>query len=207
MTPAFSIRQAEPVEASTVARLHGDAIPTAFLTSLGTKVLTQVYRAMIASPRAVLLVAVDEGQRILGFVGGTTSVRDFYLDFAMSRYAWYVAWSLLTSHGRHILPLWSRALETLRYPFRKNTTPADLPSAELLSIAVVEEVRGTRVAVKLMEALKCYFKQCGVSEFKVVVGAENLRACRYYEKMGGRLIAQIEVHRGGISHVYGYEID
>jgi len=193
---------ANPEQVMAVAWLHLEAIPTAFLSSLGTGVLSYLYRGMSESLHATLLVAVDSKQQVVGFVSGTDSVQSFYMDFIRSRFAWRVGWSLLISAGRYSPFLVSRIFETLRYPFRKKVTPTDLPTAELLSIAITEEWRGTSVATQLMEALKNDFKQRGVQQFKVVVGKDNLRACRYYEKMGGKLAAEIEVHQGEPSCVY-----
>jgi len=49
------------------------------------------------------------------------------------------------------------------------------------------------------------FSGPGVNRFKVAGGAENKRACRFYEKNGGILANQIEVHRGEQSNVYLFE--
>jgi len=48
-------------------------------------------------------------------------------------------------------------------------------------------------------------KGLGVNRFKVVAGAENKQACRFYEKNGEMLVKQIEVHRGELSNVYVFD--
>ena len=202
-----SVRAAILSDATAVAQLHKTAIPTAFLSSLRTDVLANIYRSMSGSPHATLAVAADGSQQVVGFVSGANSVKAFYLDFIRSRFAWKAGWSFLISAQRHIPSLALRAFETVQYPFRKKATATDLPSAELLSIAVDEQWRGTPVAAQLMEALKHDFRQCDEQQFKVVVGEGNLRARRYYEKMGGQLAARIEVHQGNTSCVYIFSVE
>ena len=77
--------------------------------------------------------------------------------------------------------------------------------AELLSIVVKKEKWGSGMAKKLLEGLKEKFFVQGLKQFKVVVGVENIRACRFYENSGGKLVKRIEVHRGEMSNVYVFE--
>jgi ribosomal protein S18 acetylase RimI-like enzyme len=87
--------------------------------------------------------------------------------------------------------------ETLLYPLtRRRHTEILLPEAELLSIAVSESHRATPVAAALYRALMEQFQARGEKAFQITVGAELQRAIRFYEKMGARQAARIEVHRG-----------
>ena len=45
----------------------------------------------------------------------------------------------------------------------------------------------------------------GIKRLKVAVSGDNKRACRLYEKAGGTLLRQIEVHRGENSNVYVFD--
>ena len=77
-----------------------------------------------------------------------------------------------------------------------------LPKAELLSIAVRSHIRGMGVSQKLAAALFDECKKRGVQRIKVVVGIENIRANKFYEKVGFELYSNIEVHEAEMSNVY-----
>ena len=81
-----------------------------------------------------------------------------------------------------------------------------MPKAELLSIVVNETYRGKGISQKLFARLVEEFKKRGSEQFKVTVGSNVKPACRFYEKMGGILHAEIEVHKGEKSRVYVWEI-
>jgi len=85
--------------------------------------------------------------------------------------------------------------------------PDSLPKAELISIVVDEEKRSRGIAKDLLEALNHEFLLQGIKQFKVYVGVENKRACRFYEKLGGRFTKKIEVHQGQLSNVYVFNAD
>ena len=99
--------------------------------------------------------------------------------------------------------IFKKIFETLLYPVKKDS---DLPKAELLSIVVDETYRGKGISQRLFNKLTEEFKKDGIEKFKVVVGSNLLPACRFYEKMGGILHLEIEVHKGEKSRVYVWEI-
>jgi len=187
------VRRARASDAAALARLHRSEMPDAFLPMLGQGFLRQLYRAIAADPSAVAVVA-EEGGRVVGFAAAVPSVRDFYRRFYRTRgpFAGLVALPRLASPG-----VMRRVLETARYP-----TEADrLPDAELLSIAVDEAHRsrglGRELARRAVEGLAGR----GVDRVKVVVGADNATANRFYRGIGFEPAARIEVHRGTPSNV------
>lgn len=188
MTPAERYRQ--------VAALHAENIDQGFLATLGLPFLALMYRALDEADGSVLLTEERHG-RVVGFVSGGKGMGAVYRR--MLRYPVRLGLALLPSllRPKRI----GRILEILRYGRRANASTG-LPSAELLSIAVDPSVRGTGVSERLYRRLRSHFSERGVDAFRIVVGESLLPAHRYYQKMGAKPVARIEVHAGEGSVVY-----
>ena len=96
-------------------------------------------------------------------------------------------------------------LEILRYS-RGKDQQADLPEAELLSMAVSSAYRGQQVAERLYRRLVDHFKASGVPAFKITVGEALAPAHRFYQRMGAAPAAKVEVHDGESSTIYLHRI-
>jgi len=192
-----SVEAIEPQDALQVARLHKDALREGFLSSLGGEFLGLIYASMASSQYAFCFVAREE-DRIVGFAAGATRLSAFYREFARRhglRGAGMLAPKLLTS------TIVFKLVETLVYPLRWRSA---FPQAEILSVAVAQDRRGTDVAARLFARLMQEFEQRQVRHIHVVVGADRLAARRFYEKMGGRPMARLQVHRGQASVSYAW---
>jgi len=75
------VRPARAGDAAAMARLHAEELPDAFLPTLGHRFLTRLYRALVADPQAVALVA-ETVDGVVGFAAGVASVGGFYRRFA-----------------------------------------------------------------------------------------------------------------------------
>ena len=184
------VRRATPTEARTIARLHAETITTGFLSTLGAPFLARLYRALIAWPEAVVLVA-DAGSVPVGFVAGVSDTRAFYRHF-LRRYG--LGATLVAVPSLRRPAAMKKAFETLRYQVED-----DSPRAELLSMGVGAKWQGQGIGTALGKALLSEALMSG--PMKVVVGAANLVAIRAYERMGFRPHSRIEVHRGEVSSV------
>ena len=188
------IRPARVTDAATLARLHRVSMPTAFLPTLGDRFLRRLYRTMVLDPEAVTLVA-DDGGRVVGFASGVPSVGAFYRRFA--RRDGLAAG--LAAAPRLIRPsVLRRVIETARYP----SSVEGVPDAELLSIAVDDGRRSNGVGKALADGIARELAARGVPAFKVVVGADNEGANRFYERMGFTAAGDIAVHDGVSSNVW-----
>ena len=87
--------------------------------------------------------------------------------------------------------------ETGTYPDASRS----LPDSELLSIAVDGRLRSRGVGRQLAERILDGLARRGVEEIKVVVGAENAEANRFYERIGFQQRANLFVHDGTPSNV------
>lgn len=155
-----------------------------------------MYRALDEAAGSVLLTEEKNG-RVVGFVSGGEGMGAVYRR--MLRYPVRLGLSLVPSLVRPKRVL--RILEILRYGAGASAR-TDLPRAELLSIAVDPSARGTGVSEQLYRRLQSHFSERGVDAFRIVVGDALLPAHRYYQKMGAKPVARIEVHAGEGSVVY-----
>ncbi len=182
-----------------VAELHVANLDQGFLATLGVEFLALMYRAIDEGEDSVLLVAEQDG-RIVGFVSGAMGMRAVYRR--MLRRWPRLAWTLLPSAFRP-KRVW-RILEILRYG--GGSEDPRLPRAELLSIAVDAHHRGRQHAELLYRRLSEHFRDRGIPAFRIVVGAALAPAHKFYGRMGARVVAQVEVHRGASSTVYVQEL-
>jgi glycosyltransferase involved in cell wall biosynthesis/ribosomal protein S18 acetylase RimI-like enzyme len=192
------IRPATVADAAAMARLHADGMPDAFLPTLGQPFLARLYRAIAADPNAVALVA--EGvDGVVGFAAGVTSVRAFYRRFARG----HGPAAALVAAPHLVRPRVVRqVLETARYPAQGDAGNGRLPDAELLSIAVDPAWRAGGTGRALADGVLAGLAARGVGELKVVVGAANPGANRFYAKVGFREAGHLTVHQGTPSKVW-----
>jgi glycosyltransferase involved in cell wall biosynthesis/ribosomal protein S18 acetylase RimI-like enzyme len=188
------VRPARPEEAAAMARLHRRSMPTAFLPRLGDGFLRQLYRTAIEDPKTVALVAERDGA-FAGFAMATPSVRGFYRRFATRRGALAAA---LASPRLARPSVIRRARETAAY----GNGRLDLPEAELLSIAVAETARGRGVGRALEAEIREGLGDKGVSRFKVIVGADNVAANKFYAACGYSIAGETAVHEGVSSRIW-----
>jgi ribosomal protein S18 acetylase RimI-like enzyme len=187
-------RTARPADAPAIARLHREAMPGAFLPTLGDRFLARLYRALGADRGSTVIVA-ENGEGVIGFAAGTASVRGFYRRF----YREHGVQAAVAAAPRLARPSVLRRLgETARYP----DAVADLPEAELLAIAVEGDHRDEGVGRGLAERLLRELGRRGADRVRVVVGATNEGASRFYERLGFRHAVRISVHRGSPSDVW-----
>jgi glycosyltransferase involved in cell wall biosynthesis/ribosomal protein S18 acetylase RimI-like enzyme len=188
------VRRARERDAAAMARLHRESMPTAFLPALGNGFLKRLYRAAAKDTDAVALVAEDQGS-VVGFTVAVPSVRAFYRRFV--RRDGFGAGLAAAPHLARPSVL-RRVIETARYPSKQLA----LPEAELLSIAVDGSRRSRGVGGALAEAVANGLAERNVREFKVVVGADNVGAGRFYARHGFRFAGQTTVHAGATSNVW-----
>jgi glycosyltransferase involved in cell wall biosynthesis/ribosomal protein S18 acetylase RimI-like enzyme len=188
------IRPAEPEDACALARLHRETLPRAFLPVLGDGFLRTLYRALATDEEAIALVA-EEGGHVLGLAAGTTSTRRFYRRF-VRRHGVRAA---IDAAPHLIKPsVFRRARETASYPRQT----ADLPEAELVSIAVVPGARARGVGRALARDVLDGLAALGAERVKVVVSADNEPANRFYESLGFEHRRRMAVHERVSSNVW-----
>jgi ribosomal protein S18 acetylase RimI-like enzyme len=187
----MKVRAGRPGDAPAAARLHAEQIGEGFLSSLGPRFLTLLYRRIVAWPRSFLLVAEEMGT-VVGQAAVTEDVGGLYRQFLVhdGLKAGMVA-------APRLLRRWRSAVETLRYP----SGQGDLPRAELLAVAVDSGFRGRGIGRALVLAANDELARRGVANARVVVAASNTPALALYRSSGFRPSATIEVHADARSEV------
>ena len=183
-----------------VAELHIANINLGFLSTLGLGFVALMYEAIDQGKGSVLLVSEVNG-RVVGFVAGATGMGSIYRRMLRSWPRLFITLlPSLFSPGR----VW-RILEILRYSSGP-TMLDNLPTAELISIAVDPAFRGMGHAERLYQGLADHYQSEGLLAFKIVVGSALAPAHRFYRRMGAEPVADLEVHSGENSIVYVHKL-
>lgn len=188
----MSIRAADVRDAPAMARLHVAEIDEGFLPTLGPRFLAQLYRRVVRSPSSFAFVAERDGA-VVGFSAGAEHLGRLYRSFILRD-----GLVVVLTTGPRLARAWRRVVETVRYPARDD---GDLPSAELIAIAVGREARGRGIGRELVDAVTEEFARRGVSAARVVAGADNEAALALYRACGFRTARTVQVHRGTPSEV------
>jgi ribosomal protein S18 acetylase RimI-like enzyme len=188
-----SIRKASPDDSRAVAALHLAEIPWGLLTSMGPRFVEAFYKTLLGSDLGFAYLAEREG-RPIGYVTGVVHWRKFYRAFLRRNLlmAARVVMRRLFDVSR-----WRRLLETTRY-----ATSSAVSDAELLSIALRPEARGTGASNGLVRALLDEFARRGVRRVRVTTASDNVAAARVYERTGFELVGEEEIHPGERAKVY-----
>jgi ribosomal protein S18 acetylase RimI-like enzyme len=186
--PSRPPRPAVYDDATSIATLHMDRLPQGFLPTLGFRALRHLYRHLVRSDHAFVLVT-DDDEGVVGYVAVAEDTRRVYREFL--RHDGVIA-ALVAAPAALRAP--RRVWETVRYGGRANHE--GLPAAEILAIAVSERARGEGVARRLVDAALEELRHRHIDTARVVTATENTRARRVYERAGFRRQRLIEVHRG-----------
>jgi ribosomal protein S18 acetylase RimI-like enzyme len=186
--------------AHDVASLHVRGINTGFISSLGIDFVSALYEA-IAKSASSFGFAIEENNRVLGFVTFSTNLNKLYKSVILKK-GWRFA--LLLAAKMFSLRRIKKVLETLFYPSR--VKKMNLPSAELLSIAVDPAIchKGLGTVLVRQSLQRC--RELGLDRVKVLVAADNEPANRLYTKCGFKLVGQIDNH-GVPSNIYEAKVD
>jgi glycosyltransferase involved in cell wall biosynthesis/ribosomal protein S18 acetylase RimI-like enzyme len=188
------IRRARRDDAPALARLHREALPAAFLPTLGERFLARLYRALADDRGAVVAVAERDGQ-VVGFASGYVSGRAFSRRFYLRHGLLALAGAALELRRPGAA---RRALETARH----TRGGGGLPEPELASIAVAAGHRGHGIARALAAEVVAGLAELGAGEVKVVVGAGNAPGNGLYAGLGFERGGEIALHDGVASNVW-----
>jgi ribosomal protein S18 acetylase RimI-like enzyme len=186
--------------APQVATLHIQCISTGFISSMGIDFVTYLYEAIVQSNSSFGVIAV-RNEKVLGFAAFTTNINTLYKSVIWRK---GLRFALLLAGHMWSLKRVKRMFETLFYPTRiKNK---DLPSAELLSIAVAPEEQRKGLAGQLIEMGFRHYRKTGMDKVKVLIGADNKAGNKLYLKSGFEPAGQI-INHGLPSNVYVAQIN
>lgn len=188
-----------PERFQQMAHMHQQEIRDGFLTSLGERFLTRLYRSL-AEEANVFTIAAVAGHQMIGFLCASESTSAVYRRI-LARHAWRLAPQLI---HRIVSPTTMRRVaETVLYPSR--TDRMKLPAPEILNFCVDSRYQRCGVGRRLFFALHDEFRQRGIPSIRIVTGAAQVSAQRFYESIGAQRVGDISVHRDVPSIVYVYD--
>ena len=160
---------------------------------MGPMFVAAFYRTLVTSELGFAFLA-EAGGHPVGYATGVVHWRRFYQTFV--RRNWGLAAAVVL---RRVFDIrrWRRLFETTRY-----ATAARLPDAELISVALRPEARGTGAADALVRHVLQEFAHRGIREVRVTTAASNAAAARVYERTGFHLLRDEEIHPGEPARVY-----
>jgi ribosomal protein S18 acetylase RimI-like enzyme len=187
-----TMRRGNSDDARFAASLHTSEIRTGFLSTLGPRFLTRLYRR-IASTDGSFLVLAEAGDERVGFIAGSADLRRLYKTFLLRDGVFAAAGAVL-----HLLSSVSRTIETLRHGLGTST---DDKGAELLAIAVDPAWRERHVGRRLVAEFLNELKRRGATSAHVVVGSDNAPAIALYRSAGFGDGLSYQMHSGASSVV------
>ena len=191
----LTVRLATVADARAIASLHADRIGEGFLVTLGPAFLGRLYRRIVQSPGAFVLVVDRPGggaaagaRPIGGFIAVAEHTGALYREFLIRDGA-----PAALAAARGILRAPRAVFETLRYGLRGGERAT---GAEVLSTAVAAECEHRGIGARLVRAALEELRTRGVASARVVTAVGNDAAVRAYERGGFRKGGLDEVHRG-----------
>lgn len=179
-----------------IAKLHMRCLDQGFLATLGEGFLALMYESMDRADGVTLITEEREG-RVVGFITGSSGMGPIYRRMLHSPFRLALALAPALVSPAKV----RRILEILRYSGDADL-PDGVPDAELLSLAVALEARGSGVADVLYGKLVEDFQTRGVDAFRIIVGEALAPAHRFYRRMGATVAGEVQVHEGERSKVY-----
>ena len=189
---------AKKEDALQIAKIHKAQINKGFLSTLKPAFLENIYTAIIESDTGFCVV-VKEGDRIAGFISGTTDINALYRYFIKK---YFFQSLVLVIQKIFKVSYIKKMIETLLYPVKESK----LPQAELLTMAVDRQFQGQGIASKIFVEFLEEMKKRNIKSFKVLVGEELTPAIHFYEKNGFTFLKNTNIHKGKSSRIYIYDI-
>ncbi len=188
-THGCSFEEMQPAHARAIARLHARYIQDSFMSALGEEFLAAVYHGLLEFGSGVGYVMIRRGE-IVGFSFGRSSHRSSLLRVAVRARRRLSVPALRLLYRRPLALL--QAMAGLIQPGPRMLVPG---VGELMSIAMTEDARGSHESQKIAMLLFERLRQEGCHTVRWETLGHNVRARRYYAKIGGRIIKVVRARK------------
>jgi len=203
---------ASPVDQfQALAKLHLASIHGGIIENLGPRFLTLLYRQLSRRSEVVIYAAYRQNE-IIGFVIGTINLVNSIRKIGLTGFA-ELAWTSCSNLWRP--DLFRKVIQTSAYFGRRTADRQVAPSmlaaldptrAELLAIAVSENMRGQGLGRTLVNALEQELaNRGGRQEYFVSTNRNEIGSNAFYQSTGFELIGQ-KNHHDLILNVYRKEL-
>lgn len=197
---SFTIRSALKYDCTSIALLHQTRIERGFLSSFGKRFLSALYGAMAEEKSAIVLVACNQKNDIIGFVAGTESIGTVYTSIIKKKWLgllWFALPKLIS------FKIVKKCLETLSYPSQQKELSKKFTGAELLSIATHPGSGRHGVGSALVNELEKLLSINKSGEIlRVATDANDVQSNGFYVKCGFTLAEAFEHHGIEMKHYH-----
>lgn len=164
----------------SLARLHRQAFPGFFLSTLGEPFLRQFYRGYVGDPTAVTIVLRDAEGKPCGCVVGTTEPAGFFGRLLRRRWAGFAL-----AGARAVFSQPSAALRLLRAVRYRGEAPPEVAGALLSSICLHPSLQGSGEGARLVAAWEAAAAASGArTAFLTTDTHDNDAVNRFYTRHG-----------------------
>jgi ribosomal protein S18 acetylase RimI-like enzyme len=190
----MTIKKAEKNEAKIIAQIHRKSINTGFLSTFGDRFLTKLYEFIISADYCVCYIYRQKDTPV-GFICVSLDSKKMYNDFLKKNLNLAITVFLKNAFSVNRL---TKIFDHLFY----NSKKRNLPSAELLSVAVIENFKRKKIGSKLFDEAMNYFKKNKINNFVITTGANNIESNEYFKKNKCKLTKRVSIHRNQNSNIY-----
>ena len=196
---AVTLAALRSADAALAAELHRAAFPGFFLSSLGTRFLTEFYRGFINEPTAVTVAAHSVDGLLVGAAVGTTDPEAFFRRLVRRRFVRFFAAAAVAA-----LRAPNRSLRLLRAARYRGVEGApQAPGALLSSIWVAPEAQDTGIGRLLLGAWLDSAASAGAERaYLTTDAAENASVNEFYTRNGWTLTSTYATKEGRQMNVY-----
>jgi hypothetical protein len=176
-----------------VVRIHEVAFPGYFLTFLGSRFLWLLYTEILKTAGNSSIVAwSNERQETVGFAVSVASQESFYTRLVRQRLSAFAFAALGAAIRKpRIIP---RLFRALKYPSMSREAPAD---ACFLSMGVLPDMRGHRIAQRMTSGMMALLKSQGVESVLFVIDRDvNPRAKKFHYRFGAKKVREYQTPEG-----------
>ncbi|OFY23568.1 MAG: hypothetical protein A2W98_00395 [Bacteroidetes bacterium GWF2_33_38] len=173
-------RTVDPNEFKLIAVLHKLAFSDFFLATLGLGFLKTYYKACLLADDSIAVCAVNSNNIIKGFATGSWHAAGYHKKLFLS--------NLISFSWRGMILIFTnpKALFRLLKNLDKTPNPEDDRNyAELLSIAILPELKGTSVGKELLQMFELEAFKRGQTRVALTTDYNNNeRVVAFYKKSG-----------------------
>lgn len=176
----MNIRKAEPDDFKMLANIHSLAFSGFFLTSLGINFLQTYYKAVLNSQQSIAVCVLDDSGVIQGFATGTIRANGYHRKLFKNNLLSFISATFIAALTKPSVII--RLVKNLDKNHKVNDNK---DYAELLSIAVMPQMKGTGVPQKLLNYFESEVLKRGGQKIALTTDYHNNdRVVAFYNKCG-----------------------
>ena len=190
---SISILQMEQQHVADVVRVHQSAFPDYFLTFLGYRFLFLFYSEILKTEGNSSIIAwSDEAGSVVSFAVSVKDQEHFYSRLIKRRLVSFALAAIVPAIRKPtIIP---RLFRALKYPNISRKSPAE---ACFLSMGVLPEMRGQRLALRMTDQMMLQLKEDGVKSVLFVIDRDvNERAKSFHYRYGAKPVREYQTPEG-----------